>query len=117
MAFLLAADLRGTVVTQISDDSAAEADGPTVISVGEEDSFQRMLGAAAFGGPMFAAVGRVNYCSLGAHRPALASVQKLYVKQIDITRRLLPLPRSTTIDSLVDITPTTDGPSFTIVDK
>ena len=78
--------LAEILVAQIRHDSAAKTYGPAMISIGEENSFKRVLCATVFGGPMLAAVARVNDRALRAYGPAFDCINKLHVEKIDLDR-------------------------------
>ena len=62
---------------------AAETDGPGVILIDKEETIESMRGAAGFGGPMPAAICRVQECSFAARGPTFGSVHKFDVEQIN----------------------------------
>ncbi len=64
----------------VRDDGAAEADGPTTVSIGEEHALKRVFRATALRGPMLAAVNGVNDRSFGADGPAFLRINKLHVE-------------------------------------
>jgi hypothetical protein len=66
---------------------------------------------------MRTAIARVNDGSFGAYRPTFQRVDKLHIKQIDVNRRFLSLPRAAAIDCLKYVAAAADCPTVAIVDK
>lgn len=81
---LLTESRRGvaSVRRAVRDDRAAEADGPAVRAVGEEDAFQGVSCRTVFVLPMPAAVGCVQDSSFVAHGPAFERVKEFHVEQV-----------------------------------
>src|SRR6185503_10590579 len=106
-----------TLSPQVSDNGTSKAHCPTAVLVCKKHSFERMLRAASFRGPMLAAVSRVNDRSFCAHGPAFICIDKLHIKQIDGNGRFLSLPRPAAIHCAVNTACASDGPSIAIVDE
>lgn len=98
-------------------DRAAKAHCPTVISIGEEHTLERMWSTTAFPSPMLPAVAGLDNRSFRTDGPAFQFVDKLHVKQIDGDARCLSLPGATTVYCAIDAAATAHRPSSSIIDK
>src|SRR5690348_15218776 len=76
-----------------------------------------MRSAAAFCGPMTAAVVRVNNRSFSADGPTFLRVDKLHVQQIRFHTRFLLLPRAAAVRRAIDDAGTADRPTKPVVEK
>src|SRR6185503_8164366 len=95
----------------VRNDRAAETDGPTVCTVSEEDSFQRVRRIAALTQPMQAAIGSVQQGTFSTNRPTFRGIKKFYVQQICCHARNLSLPTSSAVDGAINSALTAHGPA------
>ena len=63
-------------------DRSAKADGPTMSSIYEEETFESMRNVWTFGKPVAAAIDCVQQRAVGAGSPAFGGADESHVKEI-----------------------------------
>src|SRR6185437_12278903 len=86
----------------VRNDRATKTDGPTVCTIGEEDSFQRVRGVAALTKPMQAAIGSMQQRTFSANCPTFRGIKKFHIQQVRSHAGNLSLPASPTVDGAIN---------------
>src|SRR5258705_7113850 len=101
----------------VRNDRAAETDGPTMCTIREEDSFQRVRSVAAFTQPMQAAIGCVQQRAFSSNCPTFPGIKKFHIQQIRCPAGNLSLPTSSAVDGAINSSFTARSPTAVQVNK